>query len=141
MLWLKALHVIAMVCWFAGLFYLPRLFVYHVDCTTDAERARFEIMERRLYRAIMTPAAWVTVLAGLGLLLGYAWDLYSRAGWLHAKLTLVALLVVYHWLCGRHWIALRDGRNTRSARYFRVFNELPTLILVAVVGLTIVKPF
>ncbi len=141
MLWLKALHVIAMVCWFAGLFYLPRLFIYHLDCTTDAERARFEIMERRLYRAIMTPAAWVTVLAGLGLLLGYAWDLYSRAGWLHTKLTLVALLVIYHWLCGRHRIALRDGRNTRSACYFRVFNEIPTLILIAAVYLTIVKPF
>ena len=141
MLWLKALHVIAVVCWFAGLFYLPRLFIYHLDCTTDAERARFETMERRLYNAIMTPAAWVAVLAGLGLLLGYAWDLYIRAGWLHTKLTLVALLVIYHWLCGRHRIALRDGRNTRSARYFRVFNEIPTLILIAVVCLTIVKPF
>ncbi len=141
MLWLKALHVIAMVAWFAGLFYLPRLFVYHVDCEDAAGRARFEIMERRLYRAIMTPAAWVTVLAGLGLLWGYAWDLYSRAGWLHAKLTLVALLVVYHWLCGRYRIALRDGHNRRSARFFRVFNELPTLVLIAAVCLTIVKPF
>lgn len=141
MLWLKALHVIAVVCWFAGLFYLPRLFIYHLDCPDEASRQRFEVMERRLYRAIMTPAAVVTVLAGLGLLAGYAWDLYGRAGWLHAKLTLVALLVVYHWLCGRHRLALRDGRNTHSARYFRVFNEIPTLILIAVVCLTIVKPF
>jgi putative membrane protein len=141
MLWLKALHVIAMVCWFAGLFYLPRLFIYHLECTTDAERARFETMERRLYNAIMTPAAWVTVLAGLGLLLGYAWDLYSRAGWLHVKLTLVALLVVYHWLCGRYRIALRDGNNRHSARFFRFFNELPTLVLIVVVCLTIIKPF
>ncbi len=141
MLWLKALHLIAMVCWFAGLFYLPRLFVYHVDCHDADGRARFEIMERRLYRGIMTPAAWVTVLAGVGLLVGYAWDMYSRAGWLHAKLTLVALLVVYHWLCGRYRIALRDGRNRHSARFFRFFNELPTLILIAVVCLTIVKPF
>lgn len=141
MLWLKALHLIAMVAWFAGLFYLPRLFVYHVDCADEAGRRRFEVMERRLYRAIMTPAAVVTILAGLGLLAGYAWDMYARAGWLHAKLTLVALLVVYHWLCGRYRLALRDGRSRHSARFFRVFNELPTLILIAVVCLTVVKPF
>lgn len=141
MLWLKALHIIAMVAWFAGLFYLPRLFVYHVDCTDEAGRQRFEIMERRLYRAIMTPAAWVTVLAGLGLLAGYAWELYGRAGWLHAKLTLVAALVIYHWLCGRYRVALRDGHNRRSARFFRFFNEIPTLILIATVCLTVVKPF
>lgn len=141
MLWLKALHIIAMVAWFAGLFYLPRLFVYHVDCTDEAGRQRFGIMERRLYRAIMTPAAWVTVLAGLGLLAGYAWELYGRAGWLHAKLTLVAALVIYHWLCGRYRVALRDGHNRRSARFFRFFNEIPTLILIATVCLTVVKPF
>lgn len=141
MLWIKSLHVIAMVAWFAGLFYLPRLFVYHVDCADEAGRLRFKIMERRLYRAIMTPAAVVTVLAGLALLVDYAWAAYSKAGWLHAKLTLVALLVVYHWLCGRYLAALRDGRNTHSARFFRIFNELPTLVLVAVVCLTIVKPF
>ena len=81
----------------------------------------------------MTPAAWITVLAGLGLLAGYAWELYGRAGWLHAKLTLVAALVIYHWLCGRYRVALRDGHNRRSARFFRVFNEIPTLILIAVV--------
>ena len=141
MLWLKALHIIAMVAWFAGLFYLPRLFVYHVDCADEAGRQRFEIMERRLCRAIMTPAAWVTVLAGLGLLAGYAWELYGRAGWLHAKLTLVAALVIYHWLCGRYRVALRDGHNRRSARFFRFFNEIPTLILIATVCLTVVKPF
>lgn len=141
MLWIKSLHVIAMVAWFAGLFYLPRLFVYHVDCADEAGRRRFQIMERRLYRAIMTPAAVVTVLAGLVLLVDYAWAAYSKAGWLHAKLTLVALLVVYHWLCGRYLADLRDGRNTHSARFYRVFNELPTLVLVAVVCLTIVKPF
>ncbi|WP_372695242.1 protoporphyrinogen oxidase HemJ [Immundisolibacter sp.] len=141
MLWLKALHIIAMVAWFAGLFYLPRLFVYHVDCADEAGRRRFELMERRLYHAIMTPAAWVTVLAGLGLLAGYAWELYGRAGWLHAKLTLVVALVVYHWLCGRYRVALRDGRNRRSARFFRFFNEVPTLILIAAVCLSVVKPF
>ena len=141
MLWIKSLHVIAMVAWFAGLFYLPRLFVYHVGCADAPGRERFEVMERRLYWAIMTPAAVVTVLTGLALLVDYAWAAYSKAGWLHVKLTLVALLVVYHWLCGRYLVALREGRNTHSARFYRVFNELPTLILVAVVCLTIVKPF
>ena len=141
MLWLKSLHVIAMVAWFAGLFYLPRLFVYHVECADEAGRRRFEIMERRLYQAIMTPAAVVTVLAGFVLLVDYAWAAYGTAGWLHTKLTLVALLVVYHWLCGRYLANLRDGRNRHSARFFRVFNELPTLVLIAVVSLTIVKPF
>ena len=141
MLWLKSVHVIAMVAWFAGLFYLPRLFVYHVDCADDVSRRRFELMERRLFWAIMTPAAVVTVLAGLVLLVDYAWAAYGKAGWLHAKLTLVAVLVVYHWLCGRYLAALRDGRNRRSGRFFRVFNELPTLILIAVVCLTLVKPF
>ncbi len=141
MLWIKSLHVIGMVAWFAGLFYLPRLFVYHVDCTDEPGRRRFEIMERRLYRAIMTPAAVVTVLAGLALLVDYAWAAYSKAGWLHVKLTLVAGLVVYHWLCGRYLANLRDGRNRHSARFYRVFNEVPTLVLIAVVCLTIVKPF
>ncbi|WP_448507173.1 protoporphyrinogen oxidase HemJ [Immundisolibacter sp.] len=141
MLWLKSLHVIAMVAWFAGLFYLPRLFVYHVDCADDVSRQRFELMERRLFWAIMTPAAVVTVLAGLALLVDYAWAAYGKAGWLHIKLTLVALLVVYHVLCGQYLVALRDGRNRHSGRFFRVFNELPTLMLIAVVCLTIVKPF
>ncbi|WP_372718470.1 protoporphyrinogen oxidase HemJ [Immundisolibacter sp.] len=141
MLWLKSLHLIAMVAWFAGLFYLPRLFVYHVDCTDQAGRQRFQIMERRLFWAIMTPAAVVTVLAGLALLVDYAWAAYSKAGWLHTKLLLVGLLVVYHWLCGRYMAKLRDGQNRRSARFYRVFNELPTVILIAVVCLTVVKPF
>jgi protoporphyrinogen IX oxidase len=141
MLWLKSMHVIAMVAWFAGLFYLPRLFVYHVDCSDEPGRRRFEIMERRLYRAIMTPAAVITVLAGLALLVNYAWAAYSGAGWLRIKLILVALLVVYHLLCGRYLAAFRDGRNRHSARFFRGFNEVPTLILIAVVSLTIVKPF
>lgn len=141
MLWLKSLHVIAMVAWFAGLFYLPRLFVYHVDCGDDPSRRRFELMERRLFWAIMTPAAVVTVLAGLALLVDYAWAAYGKAGWLHVKLTLVGLLVIYHVLCGRYLAALRDGRNRHSGRFFRIFNELPTLMLIAVVCLTIVKPF
>lgn len=140
MLWLKALHVIAVVCWFAGLFYLPRLFVYHAETTDAPGRERFKVMERKLYRGIMWPSLVATVAFG-GWMLALNWPYYRAQGWLHAKLALVALLVAYHLLCGHFLKAFRDDRNTRSHVFYRVFNELPVLALIAIVILVIVRPF
>jgi len=140
LLWLKALHLIAVVCWFAGLFYLPRLFVYHTQAEDVAGRERFKVMERKLYRGIMWPSMVATVLLG-GWMLMSNWDAYRTQGWMHAKLTLAGLLIVYHFICGHHLRALRDEHSTKSHVYFRVFNELPVLALVGIVILVIVRPF
>ncbi len=140
MLWIKALHVIFMVTWFAGLFYLPRLFVYHADCQDEAGNARFKIMERKLY-AIMTMGAVLTAVFGLWLLGAYAWPLLSVTLWLPVKLGLVTGLIVYHLVCGQLVKTFRDDRNTRSHVFYRWFNEVPALLLVVVVILAIVKPF
>lgn len=141
MAWVKALHLIFMVTWFAGLFYLPRLFVYHSACTDLPGRERFKVMERRLFFAITTPGALLTILFGLWLLIDYGWASYGRQGWLHTKLLLVALLVVFHLLLGRWLYAFRDDRVPHGTRFFRVVNEFPTLILFAAVILSVVKPF
>ena len=140
MLWVKAFHIIAMVCWFAGLFYLPRLFVYHSMSEDETSRERFKVMERKLYRGIMTPSAVLTVALGIWLI-AYNPAYYFQAGWLHAKLFLVLLLIVYHFMCWRHLRRLRDEANTRSHVYFRWFNEAPVLLLLAIVLLVVVKPF
>ncbi len=140
MLWIKAFHIVFMVTWFAGLFYLPRLFVYHADATDSTSIERFKIMERRLL--IMTNiGAALTLLFGVWLLLSYAWQAYHGQGWLHAKLMLVAVLFVYHHVCGRYVRRFRDDRNTRSSRYYRFFNEVPSVLLISIVILAIVKPF
>ena len=140
MLWIKAFHIIAVVCWFAALFYLPRLFVYHVQAEDAVSRERFKIMERKLYRGIMTPAAVVAVLLGLWLLVP-AWEYYRQAGWMHAKLALVLVLIAYHAACRHFLLELRDDRCQRSHVFFRFFNEFPVLLLVAIVVLVVVKPF
>jgi len=137
MLWLKALHIIFMVTWFAGLFYLPRLFVYHATAEDSAGRERFKVMERKLYYGIMTPGAVLTIVFGLWLWLGYGFS----GGWLHAKLALVAVLIVYHLWCGRLLDDFKHDRNTRGHVWYRWFNEFPVVILIAVVILTAVKPF
>ncbi len=139
MLWLKALHLAFMVCWFAGLFYLPRLFVYHAMATDPAVREQLCVMERRLYRFV-SPFAVLTVGFGLWLLaLNPAF--YLGQGWMQVKLVLVTLLVIYHVYCGRLLRELSDGSSTRSHRYFRVYNELPVLILFPVVILAVLRPF
>jgi len=140
MLWVKAFHIIFMVCWFAGLFYLPRLFVYHAMTEDQAGRERFCIMERKLF-LFVTPFAVITIALGIWMLIDYAWAAWSHSGWLHAKLFLVTLLVVYHGWCWRLLQGFRQGRNRHSPRWYRVFNELPVLILFAVVLLAVVKPF
>lgn len=138
MLWLKALHIIFVVTWFAGLFYLPRLFVYHADAADRVSIERFKVMERRLF-AIMSIGAILAVIFGLTMIVSA--PAYLKLGWLHAKLTLVALLIAYHLWC---WKLLRDfaaERNAHSARWYRLFNEAPSLLLFGIVILAVVKPF
>ena len=141
MLWVKSLHIIFMVTWFAGLFYLPRLFVYHalsLDASDGVGAERFKVMERKLYYGIMTPGAILTVGFGLWLWLGWFGD---AGGWMHAKLALVAILIGYHVWCGRLVRAFRDDRNVHGHAWFRWFNELPVLLLAGAVILVVVKPF
>jgi putative membrane protein len=114
MLWLKAFHIIAVVTWFAALFYLPRLFVYHAMSSDPVSIERFKIMERKLYRGIMTPSAIIVLLFGLWLLWDYAWAAYKGMGWLHLKLVLVALLYAYHGYCGHLLKRFAEDKNTRS---------------------------
>ena len=137
MLWVKALHIVFVVTWFAGLFYLPRLFVYHAMAEDRVSLDRFALMERKLYWGIMAPGAVLALATGIWLWLGWGFS----GGWLDAKLALVLLLVAYHLWCGKLMLDLRAGRSTRSHRWFRWFNELPVLALFAVVILVVVKPF
>jgi protoporphyrinogen IX oxidase len=139
MKWIEALHIISMVCWFAGLFYLPRIFVYHANCTDNISNERFKIMERRLYYAITMPAGILTIAFGLWLL-SLNYTAYSHMMWLHIKLILVALLVVYHIYCAKLVNDFKNDRNVHSQKFYRYFNEFPTLILIAVVILSVVKP-
>lgn len=136
MLWVKALHIVFMVTWFAGLFYLPRLFVYHAQSTDTVSIERFKVMERKLYYAIMAPGAVLTLASGLWLWLGWGFS----GGWLHAKLALVATLIGYHFWCGKLLADFRNDRNTRGHAWFRWFNEFPVLILFSIVILVVVKP-
>jgi len=140
-MWLKALHLIFMVTWFAGLFYLPRLFVYHAMSDDEISNERFKIMERKLFYGIMTPGAILTLLFGIWMLFDYAWAVYESSGWLHAKLVLIALLVVYHLYCGKLVRDFKHDNNRHGHVYYRWFNEAPVLILVAIIILASVKPF
>jgi len=140
MLWVKALHIAFMVAWFAGLFYLPRLFVYHAMTDDEAGRKRFEVMERKLFFFVL-PWAVLTVVFGLWLLWDYAWAAYGASGWLPAKLALVALLVAYYAYCGKLMLDFRHGRNRRSHVFYRWFNEISVILLFAIVILAVVKPF
>lgn len=138
-LWIKAFHIIAVVCWFAGLFYLPRLFVYHAMSEDSVSQERFKIMERKLYRGIMTPSLIATVILGIWMLmLAPQW---LSAGWLHAKLALILVLLAYHGQCGRLLKNFARDENRHSHVYYRWFNEFPVLVLISVVILVVVKPF
>jgi len=136
MLTLKALHIIFVVSWFAGLFYLPRLFVNHAMADDDATRARLALMEHKLYR-FMTPLGILAVALGLWLWFGYDFT----GGWLHLKTALVVGLIGYHLYCGRLLRDFAAGRNIRSHVWYRVFNEIPVLVLFVVVFLVVLKPF
>ena len=138
MLWIKSLHIIFMVTWFAGLFYLPRLFVYHATAEDRISIERFKLMERRLFWGIMTPGAVLTIVFGVWLWIGW---FMPATGWIHAKIALVALLAGYHLWC---WRLLKDfaaERNSKTERWLRWFNEVPTLVLFATVFLVVFKPF
>ncbi|TNC91936.1 protoporphyrinogen oxidase HemJ [Thalassolituus sp.] len=139
-LWLKAFHIIAVVTWFAAIFYLPRLFVYHADASDDISRERFKVMERKLYRGIMTPSMVIVIALGAWMLTLNS-SFYFSQGWMHAKLTLVALLVIYHFYCGHLLNVFKEDRNTRSHVFYRWFNEVPVFILLGVVILVVVRPF
>jgi putative membrane protein len=132
----KAFHIIFVITWFAALFYLPRLFVYHADATDDISNERFKVMERKLF-VMMTIGGTLAVLFGLWLWLGFG----ITGTWLHIKLALVLVLIGYHVYCGKIVADFRDNRNTRNDRFYRMLNEFPTLILFAVVILVVVKPF
>ncbi len=136
MLWIKALHIIFVTSWFAGLFYLPRLFVNHAMVSDAATQERLSLMEHKLYR-FMLPLAVLALVFGLWLWLGYG----VTGGWMHAKLLLVAGLIGYHVYCGKLMRDFKSGKNTHSHVWYRWFNEAPVLILFAVVILVVVKPF
>lgn len=137
MLWVKALHIVFVMAWFAGLFYLPRLFVYHAQAEDTISRERFKVMERKLYRAIMEPAMGLTLVFGVWMWLGYGFS----GGWLWAKLALVAVLIAYHVWLGTLVKAFARDANRHSHVFYRWINELPVVLLLAIVILVVVKPF
>ena len=134
--WVKALHIIFMVTWFAGLFYLPRLFVYHAMAEDTVSRERFKVMERKLFLGIMTPGAVLTVVFGTWLWVG--WNFSGK--WLMAKLVLVLALLVYHAWCGLLLLEFREDRNRKSHVWYRWFNEVPAVLLLVIVFLVVLKP-
>jgi len=137
MLLLKAWHIIFVVTWFAALFYLPRLFVYHAMSSDLATIERFKTMERKLFNGIMTPGAVLTLISGVWLWVGFGF----KGGWLLAKIGLVGILVIYHLYCGKVMLDFRNNRNVHGHVFYRWLNELPTLILIGIVILVVVKPF
>lgn len=144
--WVVWFHIISMVSWFAVLFYLPRLFVYHVE---NAENKGFleviEVMEMKIYKYIGVPAFWATLLSGIVLIFmstaHYGVNVFQTGGWLHAKLTLVAILIAYFFSLGHYRLKLQENANYKNGKFFRLYNEVPTLLLMAIVALVIVKPF
>lgn len=139
-LWLKALHIIFMVAWFAGIFYLPRLFVYHAQVSDQTTSDQLKVMERRLLFFI-TPFALLTLAFGIALMWIYGAAWIKASAWLHVKLVLVTLLYVYHGYCFKLLNDFKHDRNTRSHKFYRVFNEVPVLALFAIIILAVVKPF
>lgn len=140
MLWLKAFHIIAVVTWFAALFYLPRLYVYHAMADDQISKDRFKIMERKLYRGIMTPSMIAVLILGFWMI-SYNPSYYFSQGWMHAKLALVAFLVGYHFMCGALRKKFEQDANDKSHVFYRWFNEVPVLFLIAIVILVVVRPF
>jgi putative membrane protein len=139
MLYIKSLHIIAIIAWFAGLFYLPRLFVYHAECDDKISQDRFKIMERRLYKGIMIPAMVVSIISGV-CLIHYNVDYYTGAAWMSLKLFLVVMVIVYHFTCGYFIRNFKRDTNSHTSKFYRFFNEIPTLLLIFIVILVVVKP-
>jgi putative membrane protein len=137
MLWVKVVHIVFVISWFAGLFYLPRLFVYHAQSEDTVSRERFKVMERKLYRGIMTPAMVFTLVTGVWMWLGFG----VGGGWLYAKIACVVSLVAYHEWLGVLLRAFARDENRHSHVFYRWVNEAPLVLLVAIVILVVVKPF
>lgn len=137
MLWIKTFHIVFVVTWFAGLFYLPRLFVYHALTEDEISNQRFKVMERKLFFGIATPSAVLALGTGLWLWLGYGFG----GMWLMYKLLLVLILITYHLWCWRYLTMFRTDRNVSSHVFFRLFNELPVVLLIVIVALVVLKPF
>lgn len=139
--WLRALHLIAVISWMAGMLYLPRLFVYHVDAIKNSHQSEtFKVMERRLFKAIMNPAMIATWVLG-GLMLYARWDLFMISGWMHAKLLFVFLMSGVHGMYAGHLKRFARDENQKSAKFFRILNEVPTVLMVVIVILAVVEPF
>lgn len=136
---LKACHLISMVAWFAGIFYLPRLFVYHVESKDELSRERFCVMERRLYYGIMWPAMIATIAFGHGMLIMI--PRIFQLTWMHLKLFLIAILVGYHLYCGYLRMQFLLKKDNKSSRFYRIFNEVPTVLLILIIFLAVLKPF
>jgi putative membrane protein len=137
--WVKAVHILAVIAWMSGMLYLPRLFVYHADAAVGSDKSEtFKVMERRLLRGIINPAMIVTWAAGLWL----AWKVFGfHGGWLHTKIALVVLMSAVHGYLSAATRKFAEDRNEKPARHWRIVNEIPTLILIAIVILVVVKPF
>lgn len=140
MLWIKAFHIIAVICWFAGIFYLPRLFVYHAMSDDKVSKDRFIIMERKLLNAIMNPSAIISLALGGYMLVSY-WESYAGAIWMYIKLAMVFLLLIYHGYCIHFAKVFAKDQNQHSDKFYRVFNEIPVPILIIIVIMVIVRPF
>ena len=139
MLWLKALHIIFVVCWFAGLFYLPRIFVYYAASEHPQTRQQLAVMARRLYRFV-TPFMFIVIALGLAMM-NTNWDYYLQAKWLWIKLAGVTFLVVYHFQCGRYVTRINNDEDSHSHVFYRFFNEVPVIFLFLIVILAVLKPF
>lgn len=140
MLWLKAFHLIFMVTWFAGLFYLPRLFVYHAMSDDAISNERFKVMERKLF-IMATLGMLGTLIFGIWMLADYAWGLYGQSSWLPVKLVMIGLMIVYHGYCGQCLHLFKQDRNQRSHVFYRWINEIPVLFLIGIILLAVIKPF
>lgn len=139
-LWIKAFHVIFVITWMAALFYLPRLFVYHSGATDDISNERFKLMEHKLYVVIARPSMVLATVFGLWLLY-LGWDAFAASGWIWLKLAAVLILLGYHHYCARILKAFAADTNPHSERFYRMFNEIPALLLIVIVIMVVVKPF
>jgi putative membrane protein len=140
MLWIKAFHILTIITWFAALFYLPRLFVYHAMSSDEISIERFKVMERKLYRGIMMPSFVIAIFMGVWLSYG-KWDMYISLLWFQLKLVLVTILIAYHFYCGYLVRVFAEDKNIRSHAFYRWFNEFPVLLLVGIIILVVVQPF
>ena len=141
LLWLKALHIIFMVTWFAGLFYLPRLFVYHKICQEQSGRDLFKVMEYKLYYYITTPGAILTIILGFWLIDMYDWNILLHWEWLQIKLVFVVILIGFHWYCGKLLKAFANDEDQHTEKFYRMINEIPVIPLIVIVIMAVVKPF